>query len=174
VSLEKAPSNNLGLTFQENVFKMSRYNEDEIKCIILNLAMNRLARDEEFRSGFLGVMTMIETSLFSKGRTLTDWGEIGMKRWRAFCAVAPAMLERGEMMWRAFKAAHLAKFDNDGEAMMLIAVWCEQYDPNEALETFAEMVEKGEMDEEQYVRQCDIAKVVHSVKERNAVLRGEA
>ena len=168
MSLEKAPSNNLGLTFQENVFKMSRYNEDEIKCIILNMAMNRLAMDEEFRNGFLEVMRIVE------GVEPVDWGKIGMRRWRAFCAVAPTMLERGETMWRAFKAAHLAKIDSDGEVMMLIGVWCEQFDPTEALETFAEMVEKGEMDEQQYVRQCDIAKVVHSVKEQNAVLRSLA
>ena len=31
MSLEKAPSNNLGLTFQENVFKMSRYNEKRVR-----------------------------------------------------------------------------------------------------------------------------------------------
>jgi hypothetical protein len=153
---------------------MSRYSENDIKVIILNLAMNRLATEEEFRSGFLGVLRLVEEVSVTTGVEQAEWGKIGMRRWRAFCAVASTMRDRGETMWRAFKEAHLAKIENDGEAMMLIGVWCEQFDPTEALETFAEMVEKGEMNEEQYVRQCDIARVVHSVKEQNAMLRSFA
>jgi hypothetical protein len=149
----------------------TRIHSDEAMSIILAMAMNRLATCEDFRSGFLETVKMTEALIAHEGRSPARWVPMGVRRWKAFCAVAPAILARGDGAWKTFQIAHLSKIEDDGEAMMLIALWCERVDPSEAIETFTEKAETGELDENEYVRQCDIAKVVHSIRERNERLR---
>jgi hypothetical protein len=149
----------------------TRIQKREAMAYILTLAMNRLATCEDFRTGFLETVKMTEALVAHEGRSPARWVPMGIRRWKAFCAVAPAILARGDEAWKNFQLAHLSKIQDDGEVMMLVALWCERVDPSEVIETLTEKAETGELDENEYVRHCDIAKVVHSIRERNERLR---
>ena len=146
----------------------SRMSIREAKSELFLLAMDAVATDALLRSKFVAMLDFSE-EFFTKTPSMKHARDIGVirhtRRWRAFCAVAPALHARGVEAWTKFLEIHLAKIENDAEASILVHFWVKTVDAAEVMERVMAKAAAGKLSEHEAVRYGDLLKVLHSVQE---------
>jgi pentatricopeptide repeat protein len=143
----------------------TRLTRPEAEALMLNLAMNRLAKDTDFRTQFIHTLNVLKSVVKVVGNYEPGVSAVALRRWSAVCLVASAIHARSSEAWEEFKEEHFRKIETRWEVGILIDLWAKHTDIEKALEVFSEMSEEGKIDEGEYVRQMDLAKFAYQLQE---------
>jgi hypothetical protein len=143
----------------------SRLTRLEAESLMLNIAMDRLAKDTDFRTLFLHKLMVLKSVIKTMGEYKLGASDTALRRWSAVCLVASAIHARSSEAWEEFKEAHFRKIESRWEVGILIDLWVKHTDIEKALEVFSGLMEEGEIDEGEYLRQMDLTKFAYELRE---------